>query len=210
MTENYGSGARHTRRDGEVSRQRILDTAARLVTVDGLNGLSISRLADACGMSKSGVYAHFRSKDELQLSALETANEIFRTEVLLRAEKAPEGIERLSALCESFLSHVERGVFPGGCFLASAMSEIGPRSGRIKRCLEEMHRGWMSRLERQVRIGIELGEVREGEDAEQLVFEIDSYLGLGNALFLLYGDSGQMDRARSAVSARLDRARGTA
>lgn len=175
--------------------------------MEGLNGLSISRLADACGMSKSGVYAHFRSKVELQLSALDAANEIFRTEVLERAATAPEGVERVSALCDSFLSHIERGVFPGGCFLASAMSEIGPRSGRIKRRLEEMHRGWMSRLERHVRIAIELGQVREGEDPAQLAFELDSYLGLGNALFMLYGDPEQMDRARRAVTARLERGR---
>src|SRR5579885_2105274 len=107
---------RKPRSDGERSRRTILDTAAKLATVEGLEGLSIGRLADHIGMSKSGLYAHFGSKEELQLATIDTANGIFEAEVIAPAERAATPLEQIELLCEQFLSHVERGVFPGGCF----------------------------------------------------------------------------------------------
>src|SRR3954451_6067584 len=90
--------ARRRRSDGERSRTAILDEAARLATVEGISGLSLSRLADAVGMSKSGLFAHFGSKEELQLATIETANSIFDEQVLDPAEGATTGLERLRAL----------------------------------------------------------------------------------------------------------------
>src|SRR5438552_14948405 len=95
---------RKPRSDGERSRRTILDAAAKLATVDGLEGLSIGRVADHIGMSKSGLYAHFGSKQELQLAAIETASEIFAAEVVAPAEQAPTPLARIEALCEHFLS----------------------------------------------------------------------------------------------------------
>src|SRR6185369_636927 len=115
---------RRRRSDGERSRTAILDQAARLATVEGIEGLSLGRLADAVGMSKSGLFAHFRSKEELQLATIETADAIFQAEVVDPARDAPPGIPRLRALGEAFLAHLERGVFPGGCFFASVAAEI--------------------------------------------------------------------------------------
>src|SRR6266545_2754397 len=106
---------RRPRSDGARSRHAILDAAARLATVEGLNGLSIGGLADHIGMSKSGLYAHFKSKEELQLATIDTAATIFDSEVLQPVTPVPAGIERLKALANSFLSHLERRVFPGGC-----------------------------------------------------------------------------------------------
>lgn len=206
MTENPPPEAHRRRSDGERSRRRILDAAARLVTVEGLEGLSISRLAEASGMSKSGLYAHFDSKEALQLAAVETANEIFRSEVVEPASLSPEGIERLASFCEAFLSHLERGVFPGGCFLASAASEVGPRSGPLKRRLEELHRSWLEMLSREAAAAVDRGEIRAGENLEQLVFELDACLALANTMFLLYGEPGPIDLARRAVVDRLARA----
>src|SRR5215813_5425076 len=104
---------------GERTRASILGEAARLATVEGLEGLSIGQLASSIGMSKSGLYAHFGSKEELQLATIETAQEIFDREVTTPGMAAPKG-EQLYAMCDAFLSHVEREVFPGGCFFASA------------------------------------------------------------------------------------------
>src|SRR5256714_1584581 len=98
---------RKPRSDGERSRRTILDAAAKLATVDGLEGLSIGRLADHIGMSKSGLYAHFGSKQELQLAAIETASAIFEAEVVAPAEQAATPLEKIQVLCEQFLSHVE-------------------------------------------------------------------------------------------------------
>ncbi|MEF2162646.1 helix-turn-helix domain-containing protein, partial [Pseudomonas aeruginosa] len=101
----------------------ILHTAARLATVEGLDGLTIGRLAAETGMSKSGLFAHFGSKEELQLATIDTAEEIYEEDVL-RPALQEEGRARLEALCERFLSHVDRKVFPGGCFFASAAAEL--------------------------------------------------------------------------------------
>src|SRR5882757_3841669 len=94
---------------GERSRQTILEAAAQLATIEGLDGLSIGRLAEAVGMSKSGLYAHFRSKLELQLATISTADEIFRREVIDPGEAPAPGVARVLGLCDAFLSHVERG-----------------------------------------------------------------------------------------------------
>src|SRR3954451_8462415 len=110
---------RKRRSDGVRSRNAILREAAQLATVEGLAGLSIARLADAVGMSKSGLFAHFGSKEELQLATIDTASEIFTEQVIAPALTAAGGLERLRALAERFLIHVEENVFPGGCFFAS-------------------------------------------------------------------------------------------
>src|SRR5438477_13120225 len=112
-------GAKSRPSKGQASRDAILRTAATLATTRGLDGLSIADLAAEVGMSKSGLYAHFKSKEELELATIETAAGIFDTEVLQPATPVPPGIERLKALANSFLAHLERRVFPGGCFFAA-------------------------------------------------------------------------------------------
>ena len=105
------------RSDGERSRTAILDEAARLATVEGIGGLSLGRLADAVGMSKSGLFAHFGSKEELQLATIETANGIFEKQVLEPAANASGGLERLRALTGR-LPELRRGEnFPGRVLL---------------------------------------------------------------------------------------------
>src|SRR5438874_7377703 len=111
MSETKGHDAdqeaRKRRSDGERSRKAILDQAARLATVEGIGGLSIARLADAVGMSKSGLFAHFGSKEELQLATVETASSIFSAHVLEPASTAGSGIERLRLLVHGYLDYVE-------------------------------------------------------------------------------------------------------
>src|SRR5256885_14793605 len=102
---------RRRRSDGERSRKTILRTAASLATVDGLEGISIGNLAAHIGMSKSGLYAHFGSKEELQLATVETALEIFGAEVLEPADDVADPLERIKALCDAVLSHLERRAF---------------------------------------------------------------------------------------------------
>src|SRR5262245_35869162 len=110
--------SRKPRADGVQSRQAILLASAKLATTRGLEGLSIGELAQHIGMSKSGLYAHFKSKEELELATIETAAEIFRREVVVPAQESPAGLGRVRALAEAFLGHLERRVFPGGCFFA--------------------------------------------------------------------------------------------
>src|SRR3954453_19255970 len=115
---------RRLRSDGERSRQKILRAAANLAAIEGIEGLSIGNLAAHIGMSKSGLYAHFGSKQELQLATVETAREIFEAEVVEPSQTISNPLEHVQALCDAFLSYVERRVFPGGCFFASTAAEF--------------------------------------------------------------------------------------
>src|SRR6478736_8190534 len=123
---------RKPRSDGERSRHVILDAAARLATVEGINGLSIGALADHIGMSKSGLYAHFRSKEDLQLATIDTAEAIFDDAVIGPMLDAEPGMPAVLALTDAFLDHLRRRVFPGGCFFACASAELQSQPGPVK------------------------------------------------------------------------------
>src|SRR5437764_3812234 len=160
---------RKPRADGQRSRRTILDAAAKRATTQGLEGLSIGRLADHIGMSKSGLYAHFGSKEELQLATVDAAGEIFSAEVIAPIEQTSTPLAKLEALCEQFLSHVERRVFPGGCFFASAAAEFDTHPGAVQERIAAFQRGWMSLLVRLVRDAQSAGELR-AEDPDQVAF----------------------------------------
>ena len=198
--------ARRTRSDGERSRQTILRAAANLATTDGLEGISIGNLAAHIGMSKSGLYAHFGSKQELQLATIETAREIFDEEVVKPAQKIADPLERLRALLEGFISHLERRVFPGGCFFASTTAEFDTRPGPVRDRVAAIQQGWVELIERMIRDAQAAGSIGAGEDPSQLAFELHAYLLMGNIGFILYGDAVHLERARAAIAARLSRA----
>jgi AcrR family transcriptional regulator len=197
------SRTRRTRSDGERSRRTILDAAARLATVEGLEGLSIGRLAQEIGMSKSGLYAHFDSKQDLQLATIAAAEEVFGAEVLVPAMDAPEGLPRLELLCERYLSYLERDVFPGGCFFASSAAEWDSRPGPVRDRVAATYTGWMELLETNLRHAQEQGELDRDLDTAQLNFEINAMLTEANCLYLLFDDPAAIDRARKAIEDRL-------
>src|SRR6476660_6180734 len=118
---------RKPRADGVESRRAILHAAATLATTRGLDGLSLGELAQHIGMSKSGLFAHFKSKEELELATIETAAEIFERDVLDPAGRSPGGLGRVRALSEAFFRHLERRVYPGGCFFATVSVQLASR-----------------------------------------------------------------------------------
>jgi AcrR family transcriptional regulator len=195
--------ARKRRSDGERSRNAILREAAQLATVEGLGGLSIGRLADAVGMSKSGLFAHFGSKEELQLATIQAASALFDELVVEPASAAPTGLERLQHLAENFLRYVEEGVFPGGCFFASVAAEMDTRPGPVRDLAVALEDEWMLQLERAVRDAQAEGAVDASEDAKQLAFEVNAYLLQANAQFVVSGEAAPMTRARRAIERRL-------
>jgi AcrR family transcriptional regulator len=201
------STTKKRRADGEQTRATILDAATQLATVEGLDGLSIGRLADHIGMSKSGLYAHFGSKEELQLAAIDTATEIFMETVILPAREAETAFARLEALCENFLRYLETSVFPGGCFFASATAELDTHPGPVREKLVQSLDGWLALLERRVREAQEAGELDTAEDPGLLAFELDAFMKMGNSLWALHADQGGLDQARQVIRARLERAR---
>ena len=200
-TPSPGSGKRQ-RSDGERSRAAILDAAMKLATVEGLDGLSIGHLADQIGMSKSGLYAHFGSKEELQLATIDAASETFVSNVIEPARSA-SGVARLEALADAFLSYLERRVFPGGCFFAAAQAEFDTHPGAVREKLRESGRRWHAYLEQQVHGAQERGELRADEDAGQLAFELDAMLKMATASFVLHDDPEALERARRGVKTRL-------
>ena len=194
---------RKRRQDGERSRTAILQTAAQLATVEGINGVSISRLADAVGMSKSGLFAHFGSKEELQLATVEFAAGVFSADVTGPAEDTVDGIERLRGLIENFLRHVERGVFPGGCFFASTTAELDTQAGPVRDRVLQVEDDFLARIASAARRAQADGDIDPSEDLEQLVFELHAFMLLGNALFVLTQGPAPIEHARRAVERRL-------
>jgi len=188
---------------GERTRAAILEEAAQLSTVVGLEGLSIGGLAAATGMSKSGLYAHFGSKLELQLATIEAARETFVEEVLRPAFAAPRGRERLLAACEAFLSHVERGVFPGGCFFVAAAAVVGASRGPVRDEITTQQRAWLEVLERLIRETTERGELNPDTDPTQLAFELQALMAAANNAYIRYGDTDAFERARVAIRERV-------
>jgi AcrR family transcriptional regulator len=193
---------RKRRSDGERSRSAILRAAGQLATVEGLEGLSIGRLADAVGMSKSGLFAHFGSKEELQLATIDAANELFVEHVVEPASEA-EGLERLRQLAENFLRYVEGGVFPGGCFFASVAAEMDTRPGPVRDRAVQLGAAWHLQLVAAARDAGARGELNPSEEPEQLAFELNGFLLIANLQFVVRRTTEPIERARNAVERRL-------
>ena len=198
-----GEGARKRRSDGERSRNAILDEAARLSTVEGIGGLSIARLANAVGMSKSGLFAHFGSKEELQLATVEAADLLFAAQVLEPASGAAGGLERLRALADAYLRYVEAEVFPGGCFFASTLVEVNMQPGPVRDRLVRFLNDWLALLETAVHDAQAEGAIDPAEDAGQLAFEVEAALFLANAQYVVARTPEPIERARKTIERRL-------
>ena len=194
---------RRPRSDGERTRSAILRAAASLATVDGLEGLSIGNLAASIGMSKSGLYAHFGSKQDLQLATVEEAGRIFAEEVVQPALAAPAGLAQLEAVCDAFFDHLERRVFPGGCFFASAALEMGTRPGPVKEAVVGFQTGFVDLLRGFAATAIEQQELPADEDPARLCFELNGALLAADTNFVLHGDPAVLDLARAVVRRRL-------
>jgi Bacterial regulatory proteins, tetR family. len=199
-----GRGTRKRRSDGERSRGAILDEAARLATVKGIEGLSIGRLADAVGMSKSGLYAHFGSKEELQLETVEIASSLFARQVTEPASEAPTAFERLQRLVDGYFRYLEVETFPGGCFFASALAEMDMQPGPVRDRLVAFLSEWLARIEAAVREAQTEGAIDLAEDPAQLTFEIEAALFLANAQYVIARTPESIERARRAIERRLD------
>jgi AcrR family transcriptional regulator len=200
---NQRSRARQPRADGERTRGAILRAAASLATVDGLEGLSIGNLAAATGMSKSGLYAHFGSKQELQLATVDEAERIFTAEVIRPALAARPGLAQLAAACEAYFSYLQRRVFPGGCFFAATALEMGTRPGPVKNRVAAIASGFTAQLRAFAATAADQRELPAGEDPDRLAFELHAILLGADTKFVLHDDLAVLDLARQVVRQRL-------
>ena len=190
---------------GDRSRQAILEVAVHLASAEGLEGLTIGRLAAETRMSKSGLFAHFGSKEELQLATVEAARSIFIKNVILPALKAEQGLPRLRKLCELWLDYANRKIFRGGCFFAAASAEFDSRPGPVRDRIAEIMREWLGGLLRTVVEAQEANQLDKKVDASQLVFEINALEMGANWSFQLHRDKQAFARARLAIFERLRR-----
>jgi len=189
---------------GMRTRQSILAHAARVGSAEGLEAVSLQRLASDLGISKSGLFAHFGSKEELHMATVEAAARIFTDEVIRPALQVPRGVGRVWALCNSWLSYVERGVFPGGCFFWAVAEEFDSRKpGPVRDSVLEKKAYWSYSLQRAVREAQEAGEIDPGVDAGQLSWELDSLLGGANSGFKGGDGVKAIERGRRAIRDRL-------
>jgi len=194
---------RRPRADGERTRGAILRAAASLATLDGLEGLSIGNLATATGMSKSGLYAHFGSKQELQLATVEEAGRILDEEVAQPALAAPPGLAQLVAVCDAFFDYLQRRVFPGGCFFAAAALEMGTRPGPVKERVAALQSGFAALIRGFAATALDRHELPAREDPDRLAFELHGIMLAADTNFVLHDDPAVLNLARQIVHQRL-------
>jgi AcrR family transcriptional regulator len=193
------------RERGRRTRESILATAVDVASVEGLEGLTIGRLATELDMSKSGLFAHFGSKEELQLATIEAARGIFVDEVVTPARAEERGLPRLVALLERWLAYMQREVFRGGCFFEAARNEFDSRpAGPVRDTIFAQFSDWERLLVGGVRAAQDAGHIDPDADADQLAFELDALGSAANARFQLDGDPAAFARAARAIRTRLN------
>jgi AcrR family transcriptional regulator len=190
MSTAAGSQTEATK--GAETRAAILDRAVDLASVEGLGGLTIGRLAADLEMSKSGLFAHFGSKQELQLATVGAAADRFREAVIEPALQAPEGAPRLRAMADSYIAYLDDGVYAGGCFWAATSAEYDDRPGPVRDAIAGALDAWLAELERQARIaGV--------TEPERLAFELYAVVIGANSRFRLSGDRSVFEHAKAIV-----------
>jgi AcrR family transcriptional regulator len=193
------------RRRGNRTRESIVQAAADLASAEGLEGVTIGRLAAVLGISKSGLFAHFGSKEELQLATIDAARRRFVDHVVKPSRSLPRGRARLEALMTDWLAYFRSDVFDGGCFYQRVKAEFDSRpDAAVRQVLAEDGRQFVRLITREVRKAQEAGDLDPALDPDQLAFELDA-LGAGAyAHFQLQQDPTAFDRAATAIRTRLD------
>jgi AcrR family transcriptional regulator len=182
------------------TREAILERAVDLASEEGLEGLTIGRLASEMEMSKSGLFGHFGSKEELQLATVEAAARRFAEEVVAPALESRPGTDRLRAMCDGYIGYMEREVFPGGCFWAAVTAEFDDRPGPVRDRIRDGMASWIGALEHEA-------EAAGAEDPAQLAFELVAVAQAANTGSRLFGDRRAFVRARAAIDRLLAEAR---
>ncbi|MEV0526364.1 TetR/AcrR family transcriptional regulator [Streptomyces sp. NPDC050439] len=203
-----GAGAASAKLDGRVergnqTRRLVLRRTVDIASVEGLDALSVGRLATELKLSKSGVFALFGSKEELQLATVRAAGRIFLDAVVEPATQSPPGLDRVRQLCARWLDYSEQRVFPGGCFFYGVIAEFDAREGAVHDALVRANRDWTGQVERCVAEARDTGELLPDTDVPQLAFELIALMETANAHSVLHDEPGAYRRAAVAITARL-------
>lgn len=182
---------------GARSRQAIARHAADVASVEGLNGLSIGKLATDLGLSKSGIATLFGSKEKLQIAAVEAARQVFIDEVIAPALRAERGTPRLRQLLANWLAYASRPVFPGGCFRVATVAEFDSRPGVVRDAIMQDRHDWLEFLAGEVKSAQRSGDFA-GADPELVAFHLDAVLAATNVALRL-GDETAAQRAQALL-----------
>lgn len=190
------------------TRRDILTVAVDIASAEGLENLSIGRLAFELRMSKTGIFAHFGSKERLQLATVDAAKQIFLEKVVRPALRSPRGTPRLRAMLDSWLGYVETIVFRGGCFFAAASAEFDSRPGAVRDQIAKLTKAWMMALQREIAYAQSRKEILPSVKPAQLAFELHAYVQEANWAFKLFNNKSAFVLARRAIAARIAAAAG--
>ncbi len=182
------------------TRQEILGLATDIASAEGLEGLSIGRLATELRMSKTGVFAHFGSKEQLQLAVVDTAKQVFLQHVVQQAIGHSRGVARLRAMLESWLRYVESIVFHGGCFFAAASAEFDSRPGPVRDEIAALTKSWLVALQEEIGFARSAKQIKATVDPLQLAFELHAYVQEANWAFKLFNEKSAFLLARRAIA----------
>jgi AcrR family transcriptional regulator len=185
------------------TRDRLVARATEMASTDGLEGVTVGRLADAAGVSKSGVTRHFATKEQLQLETFAHAIGMFTEAVWAPVAGVRAGRERLLALCETWTEHLAGDAFPGGCFLTAAAAEFDGREGPVRDAVRLALARWLKVLAHEARVAIDAGELAGGTDPDALAYELNAFALAANQARQLLGDDGAPARSRALMRAAI-------
>lgn len=188
---------------GNRTRRLVLDRAAQLASLEGLDALSLGRLATELQLSKSGVFVLFGSKEELQLATVQAAWRTYSEHVVRPVRETAPGLGRLWQLVSGWLTYSAERVFPGGCFFYSVTAEFDAREGRVHDALARARSDWTAFVERTVQEAVEAGDLVRDTDVPQLAFELVALLEAANAESVLHHEDTCYAKARTGIHRRL-------
>ncbi|MFJ7983692.1 TetR/AcrR family transcriptional regulator [Streptomyces sp. NPDC096351] len=188
---------------GNQTRRLVLGRTMDIASVEGLDGLSLGRIATELRLSKSGVFALFGSKEELQLSTIRAAAAVFAENVVAPLEDAPPGARRVRALCRNWLTYSSERVFSGGCFFYAVSAEFDARTGPVHDAVARARHDWTEYVERSFAEARAAGDFAADLDVEQSAFEVIALMEAANAQSVLFGEKQAYERAERGITARL-------
>jgi AcrR family transcriptional regulator len=196
---------RRSNAEAAQTRQAIIERAVQTASIEGLEGVTIGRLADDLGMSKAGVIGHFGNKTDLQRAALRQAQQIFTKQVWEPAQDEPAGLPRLLAICDAWVAHIANSPFPGGCFMCTVSTEWDARNGGVREDVRSGWERWAKQLRREASTARDQGELPAATDPDQVVFELMGIAMSLNQSLQLLEDRRAVARARRAMRRALGR-----
>lgn len=197
--------ARRTAEDVASSRATAVAAAIDLASIEGLEGITIGRLATELSMSKSGLIGRFGDKEALQRAVLAAAIERFTDTVWRPASEATPGIARLEAIVDAWIEHLRAGVFPGGCFVTTASVEYDARPGPLRDDVAAVVRRWLAVLEAEARTARDDGDLPSDRDPADVAFELHSLASGGGVAGRLIDDPAALDRVHRAMRRTIGR-----